>query len=110
MLFRSRKDTPIEQAFAGDPNVTHADITDLYALGVDTVGVFASVASDGDLTDNGFPAEQSIRLTLAFEKCPFRDLLDYSAELEAVTKAEEKLSAKVPARVRFTIFGLPVKF
>ena len=94
-----RKDTPIREAFKGMTNVTEADVLELEAKHIDTVGKFAKIASDRDLTRDGFPPEYSIRLIAAFEVGPFADLLDYAKDLSAVaTPAPAAPSAPVPKK------------
>ncbi len=93
----ARKDTKIEEAFAGFATVTSADITKLHTNGVNTVAQFAKIASDGDLTDNNFTSDESIRLIAAFEKTEFADLLDYAKDLGLVPAEEAEKKIAHPA-------------
>lgn len=72
-----RKLTLLRDVFAGRTDVTSSDIRKLAANSIVTAADFAKAANDGDLTDNGMSAEESIRLIAAFEASSFSDLLNY---------------------------------
>ncbi len=68
---------PIEEAFYGSHDVTRADIAAFRAANINTIGDFVRIASDADLTDNGFDSATSLRLTTAFEQSAYAYLLPY---------------------------------